>query len=194
MKSLEVLDFGCGPGFIFDHLQRLKANWRYTAIDFSEESIKAIDSKACGNPRFRGAYHVNQLPTPLEDGAFDITLLIEVIEHLKDEELNFTLHEVSRLTKRNGVLLITTPNAEDLSKSTTFCPECGAIFHEWQHVRSWNIASLTNHLNHHGFTLSKGKPLNFSALSPLRRLLSVAVKKLQGKPVNPHLMAVFTKN
>jgi len=42
-ERLDVLDFGSGPGFIWNHLQNLKAKWHYTALDFSSESIAQIE-------------------------------------------------------------------------------------------------------------------------------------------------------
>jgi len=42
-ERLEVLDFGSGPGFIWNHLRNLKAKWHYTALDFSSESIAQIE-------------------------------------------------------------------------------------------------------------------------------------------------------
>jgi len=55
-------------------------------------------------------------------------LLIEVVEHLKSDILDATLREIHRIMRPGGVLLITTPNNEDLSRSMKFCPDCGAIF------------------------------------------------------------------
>ena len=33
-EKLNVLDFGCGPAFLWDHLRRMNANWFYTGLDF----------------------------------------------------------------------------------------------------------------------------------------------------------------
>jgi 2-polyprenyl-3-methyl-5-hydroxy-6-metoxy-1,4-benzoquinol methylase len=152
-ESLNVLDFGCGPGFIWEHLCNLNANWKYTGIDFSITSIDKVLKKGVKHPKFVGAHRITELPTELQSANYDLVLLLEVVEHLKDDYLNNTLKEVQRLLKPGGVLLVTTPNEEDLLRSTRFCPDCGAIFHDWQHVRSWSVEKLEKCLNKYGFAL-----------------------------------------
>lgn len=189
---LNVLDFGSGPGFMWDHLERLRAKWQYTAVDFSRDSVGELETKLKGRPNFRGALHITRLPTPMANDIFDLALLIEVVEHLPDDYLSETLQELSRVIKPKGRLLITTPNKEDLGRSTKFCPECGSIFHEWQHVRSWSVISLTDWVERFGFKLVAAKTLNFSASGILAQLASTAIYRLRGR-CNPHMVAVFEK-
>lgn len=191
-QGLKVLDFGCGPGFIWEHLQALGAQWEYTGLDFSPDSVKKITQQANGHPRFAGAQHVTQLPTALPDAQFDAVLLFEVAEHLKDEYLDNTLEEVSRVLKQGGVLVITTPNEEDLNAATKFCPDCGAVFHEWQHVRNWSMDSLAARLQQHGFAMRKTYTLDFTAQGLLKRAVHLG-RKLLGRKVNPHMIAIFQK-
>lgn len=197
-QSLSVLDFGCGPGFIWDHLQAMKSRWNYSAIDFSPESIFALKAKASGSIFFGQAHHVTQLPTCLGDASFDVILLIEVVEHLQEEHLSSTLAEAFRLLKRGGMLVVTTPNQEDLSRSKKFCPECCAVFHEWQHVRSWSVTTLSSCLDKFGFVLEFYRALDFSehglgvrsCFLRLRRLIKL-VCGISSTP--PHLVGVFRK-
>jgi 2-polyprenyl-3-methyl-5-hydroxy-6-metoxy-1,4-benzoquinol methylase len=192
-EPLEVLDFGCGPGFIWDHLHQLGARWRYTALDFSRDSVKKVIEKGKGDEHFKGAKHISSLPTDLPQTHFDIVLLLEVIEHLNDAYLDGTLAEVARLLKQGGLVIITTPNEEDLSKSKKLCPECGAIFHEWQHVRSWSVRSLTVRLKQYNFSLRMAKTLDFTAQEVLGKMRRIAKRLRTGDPGNPHLIAVFQK-
>lgn len=197
--SLEVLDFGCGPGFIWDHLQGIGSNWQYTALDFSPNSVKRLKEKASGNKKFRGAQHVRSLPTDLPALQFDVILLFEVVEHLNDDYLSDTLAEVARLLKKGGVVVISTPNEEDISKSRKFCPECGAIFHEYQHVRNWSVDTLTTCLKSYGFDLRMAKTLDFTtqdftAMGLFRKFKRIAHRLLKGNLTVPHMVAVFQKN
>ena len=75
--KLDVLDFGCGPGFIWDHLRQLNSNWQYTALDFSETSVSKVTAKASGDGRFSGAEHVRSLPTKLASSKFDIVYFLK---------------------------------------------------------------------------------------------------------------------
>jgi 2-polyprenyl-3-methyl-5-hydroxy-6-metoxy-1,4-benzoquinol methylase len=199
MEPLEVLDFGCGPGYIWDHLVRLGAQWTYTALDFSLESVDQITKKAAGHARFRGAKHVTRLPVDIPGSHFDVVLLLEVVEHLTDDKLEPTINEVARLLKPGGVVLITTPNEEDLAEARKFCPECGAVFHEWQHVRSWTIGTLAGYMRKCGFRTRLCKALDFtaqdiSAKGLFRRAKQVARYLFAGQSARPHMIAVFQKD
>jgi 2-polyprenyl-3-methyl-5-hydroxy-6-metoxy-1,4-benzoquinol methylase len=79
--------------------------------------------------------------------------LIEVIEHLDDHYLDITFKNIQKLLADDGILIITTPNDEDLSKSFILCPETNTLFHRWQHVRTWNIKSLRKYLEESGFRI-----------------------------------------
>ena len=197
-ESLEVLDFGCGPGFIWEHLNRMGSRWQYTALDFSNDSVSTVVKKAHGNKYFRGVTHVNKLPTNLPDTHFDVVLLFEVVEHLNDAYLDGTLTEIARILKKGGVCVITTPNKEDLSMSNNFCPECGAIFHKWQHIRSWDVNSLSAYLKQYGFDLCLSKTLDLTAqgLTPhalFRKVRRKAQQLLNVDSCCPHMITVFQK-
>lgn len=141
-KPLRVLDFGCGTGGLWDQMKRAKVRWRYTGLDFSEKSVSRLVQRSSADAGFEGALHVKGLPSSLVDASFDAIFLLEVVEHLTDDRLQATATEVIRLLKPGGKLVVSAPNAEDLAQESKFCPECGAVFHQWQHVRSWTPASL----------------------------------------------------
>lgn len=197
-NPLDVVDFGCGPGFIWTHLNNLNSNWRYTGLDFSADSVNKLLSIADNNKLFQGAHHIDALPSLLPSERYDVVLLFEVIEHLNSQQLRSTISEISRLLKKGGVVVITTPNEEDLSKSRRFCPECGAIFHAWQHVRSWSAQDLTEYMSQNGFLLRHVKTLDFAAqgfnttawFKKIKRCLLTLVNK---KPALPHLIGVYQK-
>jgi SAM-dependent methyltransferase len=179
-SSAEVLDFGCGTGYMWDHIVQNAPGWRYTGLDFSPASVQALQSRAGGHPKFARAVHTSSLPSPFGDDFFDIVILVEVVEHLADGHLDATFREALRVLKPGGVLLITTPDSEDLTSSTKFCPDCGCVFHEWQHVRSWTSASLTETLQGYGFELERSKSAVFGSrfhkfAVAARRLLSRGV-------------------
>lgn len=192
-RPLSVLDFGCGPGFIWDHLRRMGSAWLYTGVDFSEKSVEHVRRRAEGDPHFAGADKIDGLPTAHKRHSFDVLLLLEVVEHLNDEHLHATLTEAVRLLKPGGLLVISTPNDEDLSQATRFCPQCGVLFHEWQHVRSWSERSLVEHLQGYGFSARRVRALNLSMLGPLRGLADRLLGLIRRHRPKPHLVAVFEK-
>jgi SAM-dependent methyltransferase len=193
MQALDVIDFGCGPGFMWDHIRTLRPNWRYVGLDFSPDSVAALQTKAHGHAGFGGAHHIKQLPSQVPAASADVVMLIEVVEHLRDEHLNTTLTEAGRLLKAGGVLLITTPNEENLTKSTQHCPECGATYHAWQHVRSWSVRTLEQCLLQHGFELKRAKALDFTERNLTRKMVALGRRLMHGPRPAPHLIAVFQK-
>ena len=176
---------------MWDHVLEASPNWGYTGLDFSPESISALKTRCTGHPQFNGALAVAQLPSPLADGSFDVILVIEVVEHLGDGHLVATLAELRRLLKPGGSVVVTTPNQEDLSAFHKFCPECGAVFHEWQHVRSWTADSLPKFFGEYGFSAKHVLCTDLGVTNPLRWAVSILRRHLRGRKVLPHLVAVF---
>ncbi|HEV2764309.1 MAG TPA: class I SAM-dependent methyltransferase, partial [Pyrinomonadaceae bacterium] len=144
-----VLDYGCGPGYMVAHL--LNRGVACEALDFSEGSVRRVRDRFGSHPLFRGATAVAGLPSPLPEGQFDVVLSVEMVEHLFDEWLTPTFEEFRRLLRPGGTLVVTTPNEEDLTALRVLCPECGGLFHQYQHVRSWSAATLRAALEGHGF-------------------------------------------
>ncbi|MCD6321448.1 MAG: class I SAM-dependent methyltransferase [Clostridiales bacterium] len=179
---------------------RLKAQWNYTGIDFSKDSIEILNKKAKEHEYFKAATFIQSFPVGLSDASFDVVLLLEVLEHLDDEYLKDILSETYRLLKPGGVVVVSVPNREDLSLLKKICPECGAIFHQWQHVRSWNSESIKQYLQQYGFSFCKIKILDFSAqglgFKAILRKIMILSKKyiLQKNYTAPHMIAVFQKD
>jgi 2-polyprenyl-3-methyl-5-hydroxy-6-metoxy-1,4-benzoquinol methylase len=148
-KNARILDYGSGPGFFIPYLLRKKT--RVTALEFSQNSLDIINQKFSGNQGFMGAYSAEKLVS--QKLQFDTITLIEVIEHLDDHYLDITFKNIQKLLADDGILIITTPNDEDLSKSFILCPETNTLFHRWQHVRTWNIKSLRKYLEESGFRI-----------------------------------------
>jgi 2-polyprenyl-3-methyl-5-hydroxy-6-metoxy-1,4-benzoquinol methylase len=137
----DVLDYGCGPGFLVQHL--LARGIRCAGVDFSEDSINAVNARFSENPLWKGAKLYTGGKLPFEDDSFDKILCIETIEHLNDEDLDRILKEFHRVLKpKTGQLFITTPNHENLSTNMVFCPHCMQVFHRFQHIHSFSQGSL----------------------------------------------------
>ena len=137
-----IVDFGGGKGFMFEHCKEELKDFRYYNLDFSKDSTIAAKQRLKHHEEFVDSIYIEALPTSLEDSSVDIVFLIEVLEHLNDEYLKSTLTEIQRILKPGGKLVLTTPNNEDLELSNNFCPDCGSIYHKWQHVKSINKNSI----------------------------------------------------
>jgi SAM-dependent methyltransferase len=140
LKNSVAIDLGAGPGYLTEKLMRRGAN--VLAADTSWASVDALSNRLQGQPRFLGAYTIDDGQVPLPDAIADLIFVIETVEHLDREALPFLMNEVYRLLKRGGAVVITTPNDENLLQASVLCPECGCVFHNMQHVRSWTLSSL----------------------------------------------------
>ena len=193
-QPLEVLDYGCGPGFVWDHLSAADARWRYTGLEFSNDSLDAFKARSRSNDRGEPrTIAVRELPSELPSATFDLVLLLEVVEHLEDARLHATLAEVARVLKPGGVLAITTPNDEDLELESRICPECGSVFHQWQHVRSWTADSLQAALEPHGFRVARLWRGHWDDHHLLGWIYNRAARHLLGRRRDPHMLGIFTR-
>jgi hypothetical protein len=136
-------------------------------------------------------------------------MVVEVIEHLNDWYLESSLELIKQLLAKQGVVIFTTPNDEDLAKSMILCPSTNEVFHRWQHVRSWNNNSIRASLNEHGYKvidiletrfLIPGKQNRSGSFSIRKKITSILKRIFLKKAVArrpfkmPHLVAVAGLN
>lgn len=191
-RPTRVLDLGCGTGAFLKHLASVVSGLSLSGADFSEASIQTARSTCAAIRPIPELKAVSGYPTDWQAGSFDTVYIIEVVEHLHDDVLHSVLKEASRLLAKDGHLIITTPNSEDLEKQHTCCPNCGTTFHVWQHVRNWSAASLASFVLPYGFELSAARA-TFLDPMPVRitTWLARAVGLSNKRP--PHLLGVFRK-
>ena len=105
LHGLNILDIGCGGGLISEPMARLGAN--VTGIDASEKNINVakLHSKKSGLK----INYLNTSPENLTDfEKFDITLNLEVVEHVEDVSLY--IRSCNKLLKKNGLMFTATLN------------------------------------------------------------------------------------
>lgn len=155
-----VLDYGCGPGYLIG--QMLSRGIACEGLDFSPDSVDIVNQRYQGRPGWKGARTADSV-TADWNGAFDVILCLETIEHVLPRRLEGFLAELHRLLKPGaGRLFMTTPFQEDLAASESSCPDCGCVFHRMQHVRSFTRESLTALMEQHGFATSLCEVTDFN--------------------------------
>lgn len=111
-KNSIVLDIGCGSG----HGSNLIA-YRFKHIYGVDESSEAINYAKKYWQRKNITFIVGSgTEIPFKKNTFDITVAFEVFEHIKAWR-KFLL-EVKRVTKRGGMIYISTPNKDIYSPGT----------------------------------------------------------------------------
>lgn len=145
-----ILDYGTGPGFLIEHLLKKDCGFIW-GCDFSLDSMNKINAKFKDFSNFKGAMILDKIPSSLPGKFFDYVFLIETIEHLNDECLKNTITEIRRILVDRGTLIISVPNNENIDLHKVICPDCGAIFHRVQHLRSFSKPSLNDLMESFGF-------------------------------------------
>lgn len=164
----DVLDYGCGPGFLIDHLLDAPglapapgSGLRVWGADTSEHAIHEVSARLQGRPGFQGISLLRGFPSPFENDRFDVVTCIETLEHLDDDTLHNVVNDIHRLLKPGGIAMFTTPCDEQLEKNMVYCPFCDSEFHRVQHMRSLSVESMTATMREHGFNPLFCGNLNF---------------------------------
>ncbi len=98
----KVLDLGSYNGIITTEIsQHGNEVWAFDVSDSFEDKYRQA-----GIPFMRGNV---EKPLPYENAFFDVVFAGEVIEHLVDTDI--FLDEIKRILKKDGRVIITTPNA-----------------------------------------------------------------------------------
>jgi len=100
-----ILDLGCGTGFLSYHLKKIFPNATVYGIDISKKAI-VLASNKYKNIKFLVSDSEQHMP--FDDNQFDLILSGEHIEHLSDPDSY--LLEINRIIKLNKYLILTTPN------------------------------------------------------------------------------------
>ena len=109
-EGTRYFDVGCGFGFALDFAER-KLRWRARGIDPS--MIAQFGSEMLGITIERRYLGENE---PAYQGAFDMVMASEVIEHVPSPAA--FLRTLRRLLVPGGLLILTTPDADDIVPAT----------------------------------------------------------------------------
>lgn len=113
----KILDVGCGTGMFADLLKQKFPESEVVGIDISKKAL------SLGKEKYRDVKFIfadAEKTLPFKDMYFDLVISGEHIEHLVD--VDSYLDEINRVTKKNGYLLLTTPNlASWMNRMLLFC-------------------------------------------------------------------------
>ena len=117
LENKKVLDIACGSGY-GSFLMAEKAE-TVVGMDISTESIEYAKINYQKENLKYEIGSVTQIPIQ-EKEIFDIIISYETIEHINEEDQYKFLKEIKRLLKKDGILIISTPNKKtytDLTKN-----------------------------------------------------------------------------
>jgi SAM-dependent methyltransferase len=93
LAPTQVLDVGCGPGFLMQFLHELGVDVQ--GVDFSPSSIELAPQDVKGRIRIGPTE-----PLAEADASFDLVVCREVMEHLTVLQVRRTVAEIARVTSR----------------------------------------------------------------------------------------------
>jgi SAM-dependent methyltransferase len=134
----DVLEAGCGEGYGADLIAGRAR--RVIGLDYDESAVAHVRARY---PRVE-MLHGNLATLPLPDGAVDVVVNFQVIEHLWDQGQFVT--ECHRVLRPGGALLISTPNR------ITFSPGRDTPINPF-HTRELNADELADLLTSAGFRI-----------------------------------------
>ena len=104
-----VLDAACGTGYGSNMLA--KTAKKVCGIDISNEAIAYAKENfgSTQNVEYQIG-NITQIPYP--DNTFDVVVSFETIEHINEELQHLFIKEIRRVLKKNGILIMSTPNKE----------------------------------------------------------------------------------
>jgi len=100
LEGRQILDIGCGIGTFVQRLREFSPH--VYGVDIDPERVR---KGAMALPHLVVAVSEH---LPFADGSFDVVLLHEVLEHVRDDRL--TLGEAARVTRLGGRIVIYCPN------------------------------------------------------------------------------------
>jgi len=112
-RGSDVLDVGCGNGFIAHHLSAMLGT-RVVGIDVVKTTVAPIDYR-----------HYDRTSFPVADQSFDALLLCYVLHHAQDARV--VLNEIRRVLRNGGLVVI----YEDIPYGPWDKGVC------WIHNRQW---------------------------------------------------------
>ena len=171
------LDFGAGSGHVLQLL--LDRGLDAAGFDPSPDRQALLVEKVGDHKHFLGIKGTDSTE------QFDVVLLMEVVEHVLDEDLREMLARVARFVKPGGYLIASTPNNENLEYSSVYCPVSDTFFHPWQHVRSFTPHQLSDCFGNFGFSSQFVALVDFSSdvelVEAYKRMVAIesSIKKYQ---------------
>lgn len=162
-----IVDLACGwlkfPSVV-DHYPDGKLP---EGFDFPDAEVIGLDVN-----HYNNEIVASVLAVPLRTGIADIVVMRQIIEHLDASKL---LREAWRLLKKNGKILVETPNAHFIFSLLRSLRRNIYITHS-EHIQTFTGAELINLLRQNGFEKTELSWYNLEISHP--KLLVSLVKKI----------------
>ncbi|RUL52010.1 MULTISPECIES: bifunctional 2-polyprenyl-6-hydroxyphenol methylase/3-demethylubiquinol 3-O-methyltransferase UbiG [Lysinibacillus] len=176
VNELNILDLGCGEGFILSYLsEQYNQKLNLNGLDYSEHQLEFARKKV-PNASFSQADFSKGIP--YEDESFDLIYSGEVIEHLYDPD--FFVEEINRVLKKDGILVITTPNLCSWISRLFFALGIYPIFYESSTKNARYGFKFLKNIKQQSIPVGHIRLMNLDALESLLVDQKFSIQKKQG--------------
>ena len=183
----KILDIGCAAngGLWHKRIQKLTSG-KVWGVDIDINGLKQMKAPrlTCANVQY----------LPFSDGEFDLVIMGELLEHLWDPMS--ALLEAWRVLKRDGMLVVTTPNAYSLNRILSYTIRKQVALGAADHKTIFTPEALIKLMYRCGFEPVKNETcrkfqvpftsrvvvLNFGILNHLGQHICLAAKKIDPSP------------
>jgi 2-polyprenyl-3-methyl-5-hydroxy-6-metoxy-1,4-benzoquinol methylase len=169
VKGLRVVDIGCGMGtFTFEAASR---GARYAlGLDLAESGIAAAN-RIAREDKVTGCSFMlaDAVALPARTAGADVVIAADFTEHLDDETLRRVLAEAARIVKKDGKLVIYTPEASHIFERLR---DKGILLEqEPSHIGIRSAEELAEFARKAGFTIERSTylPSHLPGLNLLER-------------------------
>lgn len=144
-KKMKILDMGCGTGSMFD---LLSVYGEVHGIDIADEALNA-----CSKYGYKSLNHIDLLG---EHNTFDIIVMLDVLEHIKDDR-GF-LEKIKKNLKDESLFCVTVPANKYLWS-----------YHDdvHGHYRRYNKMQLMKLFEKEGYKIKYCSYFNFFLFAPI---------------------------
>lgn len=118
LKSPEIVELGCGTGWLSEQLVRSGPT---TAIDIADEVIERAKTRSPHIKFMAGDF----LQLPLPRNHFDVVICLETLSHVADQRL--FVDGIAAVLKPGGYLILTTQNKSIMMLHDVLPPGVGQI-------------------------------------------------------------------
>lgn len=164
--AYQMLDAGCGSGILCSVIAERNSTVQITGIDSNPRAISFCTTKW---KHFTNLCFVQNRVDDLiyfKDNSVDRVALLEVIEHITTAQSKHVLSEFNRILRKDGVLVISTPNRKSLWPAIEYILDFLKLtpkLKNEQHEVLYSGKELAKLVKDQGFVLKRKQTINFIA-------------------------------